>query len=114
MTLSDLSISQYVVANNTMFEEMTNLTTYNTGCIRETELMAKFCTDFKVQVFQIYQERFIIGFIILVILIFLRLYLTRAEPSITKNEFYLKHIDGRIDLAIMFLSIMLLWLLLFI
>lgn len=88
--------------------------TYNTGCYTDLQAMALRCTQFKVQVLQTFHARFLTGYIILVILLFIRIYLTNKQSHFLEHNMIGRYLDGLLDLAIIFLSIGILYLILFI
>lgn len=96
-------------------ESFHNGSTYNTGCITELQMMSEKCTTFKVEVMNTYASRFRTGFIILIILIFLRIIITNLmlkyeDKAWTKHPITL-FMDDKIDVALIILSICLIFIL---
>jgi len=100
--------------NFTTIPDFYNGSTYNTGCVEELNKALARCTTFKIEVSQIYGERLGITLIILILLIFFRIYINNVQPKFSQTEFFKKHIDHRIDLILIVLSICILYIFYFI
>lgn len=81
------------------------LALYNPSCIKEMETFQKFCLEFKANVIETISTRFKICVIILVVLIFLRMYLYYHKPAFTQTEWYQKRVEYRIDFIIMIVAL---------
>ena len=76
------------------------LQTYNPLCYNDINAIIEKCNRFQVSIIDKVGVQFRISIILLTILIAFRLYTTYARPKFAESEFFKKHIDYRIDLAI--------------
>jgi len=88
-----------------------NTSTYNTGCIAEIEKVTGQFTKFKLLVYQTYDTRFLIGFIILFLLVMIKLYITSKRPKFFEENKIGIIIDDKLTLTIILLFVMLIGLL---
>ena len=76
----------------------------NLGCQGELNNLSKMCMDFKVSIISKFNTKFMVGFYILIILIFFIMFVKYIEPKWSKTETY-SFIAKRIDWIILLISI---------
>lgn len=82
-----------------------NLETYNPGCASEIEKIITRCTDFKLQIFNTMESRFIISICIMTVLVLFRLLTIYRPLNFQKTEFYKTQIEMRLDFIIIILLV---------
>lgn len=83
------------INNNSLFKQ---------NCIDEINKVFGQQESFRLHVFQVMQQRFIISLIVMSLLIFYQIYFIKyIHPKYSQTEFYQKKIDYRIDLVIIIL-----------
>lgn len=70
---------------------------FSTGCSHDVDVATRLCSDFRLDVFQTYETRFIVSIIIMTILILYQLFVKYRKPNYTTTDFYMRYVDYRID-----------------
>jgi hypothetical protein len=85
--------------------DINNNSFFNTGCIDEINKITERCSQFKLQVIEHMDKKFMIALIILSIFIMYQLAIKYYKPKFSQSRFYMKYIDYRIDFVIIILLV---------
>lgn len=91
--------------NFTDFPITENLDTFNPTCAPEIEKIITRCANFKLEVFNTMETRFIISLVVMSLLVLFRIVTINRPFKFQETEFYKEQVQLRIDLIIIILLI---------
>lgn len=85
--------------------DINNASTFNPACLSDINKIISRCTDFKINVLQTMNLKFLISVIVLCVLVLYQIQNKYRPFKFQESEFYKKYIDYRVDLVISILLI---------
>lgn len=84
--------------------DITNISTFNPDCIKDLQVLANECTDFRVKVIDTIDHRLRLCIFLLVGLLLLKTMLDYSNFAFVQSEFYQRQVKHRLDYLIIIVA----------